>query len=228
MKNCLNCGKLSKYEYCCADCLRAKVKDPHNLICKSCGKEFYYPNIKDIRYGRIKYCSSDCSHRKNNVNYNYFTEIDDFKLFTLGQIITNCNIYEKDFISIVNDEKTLLDISKKINCTKEMTDTNFVGRDKEYKRLKIDDYRFVLNCIDVDIHGDMMHQEFPSYKWQPIVDGMMSTIFFEEKNGYKYLTLFSSKLISQVRDFIGGEIFTKMQRDISNTTFLRVKYILRF
>jgi hypothetical protein len=154
--------------------------------------------------------------------------LSDEKLFTLGQIITNCNLYDNDYLSIVNDEKTLLDISKKINCTKELTDTNFIGRDKSYKRLKLDDYRFVTNCLNRGVSGDMMYQEFPPYKWQPIVDGMMSTIFYEERKGFKYLTLFSSKLILQVQDFMGGEIITRMQRDITNITLVRMKYILRF
>ena len=228
MKSCLNCGNLSKYDYCSNQCLRLKVKDPNNIKCNSCGKEFYYPTIKDIRYGRIQYCSSDCSHRKNRIDYNYFNELNDDKLFTLGQMITNCNIYDKDFLSIVNDEKTLLDISKKIGCTRKITDTNFIGREKEYKRLRFDDYRFLTSCLDVGVHGDMVYQEFPPYKWQPILDGMMSTAFFEKRKGYRYLTLFSSKMILQIQDFVGGEISTRMQRDITNVSLIRMKYTLRF
>ena len=228
MKSCLNCGKLSKYEYCSTPCLREKVENPHNLTCKSCGKQFYYPNLKDIRYGRIQHCSSECLHRKNRIDYNYFDIIDDDKLYTLGQMIINCNIYEKDYLSIVSDEKTLLDISRKINCTRNLTDTNFIGRDKEYKRLRLDDYRFVFKLIDMGIHEDMSYQEFPPYKWQPILEGMMSTIFLEEKNGNKHLTLYSSKMALQIQDFIGGKIISRLQRDVTNISLVRTKYILVF
>jgi hypothetical protein len=94
--------------------------------------------------------------------------------------------------------------------------------------LRFDDHRFLISCLDVGVHGDMVYQEFPPYKWQPILDGMMSTAFFEKRKGYRYLTLFSSKMILQIQDFVGGEISTRMQRDITNVSLIRMKYTLRF
>jgi hypothetical protein len=228
MKNCLNCGKENKYDYCSGECMRAKVENPNMVKCKTCEKYFYHPKLKDIRYGRIVFCSYECNTILNKLDTYYFKELTDEKLYTLGQMMIHFNVSDIDVLSIVSDEETIKDICNKIKIKRiRMVPTNLIGNG-EYKRLYIEERKFIYNILGLGITKNMTDQEFPILKWEPIVEGMKSTGFFKKSETGNYLTLFSSKLALQISDFLGGKIYTKMERDEMDFDRIRFKYIVNF
>jgi len=179
-KPCEQCGKMTKNKkYCGKEC--RKVHLDIKINCKCCGREFIFHKSKyniDLSDGR--YCSNNCRARLVNLNEWYFSEMDDSKYITLGQIIVSGWHSDYKTLNIVSDYKTLDDINTKMNSGYKI---EVFDRVRELYRITICSERMVSDLVLLGLGTDPFYQELPFYSFELLLQGIRSTHVYDRVNG---------------------------------------------
>lgn len=181
--------------------------DKMTRICLTCGKEFRLKRTYYIDKRPARYCSLTCTRTKSNINHQYFSPpLTPDKLITLGQFIATGFIQNDHTIFIRSNQETIDDIQSKIG-TKYPVEKSDNGK----LRLKITSSQMVKNLGDYGLVRNQLFQEFPPYD---ILQGLLKTDCYEEKEGVRLFRTPSSKLALEVSYLVGGEIITETFKDV--------------
>jgi len=173
-------------------------------ICQRCGTEFTETNQTRIKKeGSLKYCSNRCRIWKNNINYDYFRELDTKeKIHTFGQIISlgRLNIPTR-MITIAATIEDLNNIKTKLESDHKITK----AWDGLYK-IEIKSHDLMLDLLKHGMNDNFLFQDVPR---DDIFDGLLDTYLYYERNGIKHYKTESSKIARWVCDKVGGVIETR-------------------
>jgi hypothetical protein len=202
--SCLNCKKKCNNKYCSRECLKAHRA--HHLVCSSCKKEFIISDKWRIKQGKVKYCSFECRKRRYGINIHYFDQLDEFNLITLGQLIITGHIVDYRTFQIISDERTILDISSKLESTYPL-EVSHSG----LFRIEIISSQLILRLIELGIVRNCLYQDVPDDLW----DGMSSTHCYSvADDGVNIFRTNRSKVALWVRDKFGGKMDCITGKDV--------------
>ena len=211
---CLNCGKMSPKKYCSIPC-RDKIKF-HPIICQKCNKEFIIKDNWKCKNENPKYCSDECKRRKWDINSNYFDNLTQEKIITLGQLITTCHIVDYNTIIIQSDESTMLDISNKLESAYKS-----VPAQLGLIRQKIISHKLVVRLTELGFQKRYLFQDVPLLDGDLIEsdkslwEGLKLTHSYSLVDGVNVFKTERSKVALWVRDRFGGKSITNTYKDLT-------------
>ena len=169
--------------------------------CPVCQKTFVIRN-KFIAITRNRtYCSSECKFRQIRFNENYFTDLTQSKLHTLGQFVATAHIENPQIIIVKTDLTTIDKIKKELDSEHIPT-----RADWGLWSLRFCSRRLVDSLVSVPISRNQYLQEFPPYD---CLSGILDTHWLKSGEFRHW----SHKLVLEVQAKLGGEIRTETFKD---------------
>jgi len=202
---CLNCGKKTSNKFYCSHKCKSEHKSTY-LICHTCRKEFTINDKWRIKQGKVKYCSDECRKRRYEINSHYFDQLDESKLITLGQLIVTGHIVDYRTFVIISNEKTILDISDKLDSTYPIETAGW-----KLCRINITSSYLVKKLIELGFVSNYLYQDVPDDLW----DGIKRTHCYSvADDGVSVFRTDRSKVALWVCDRFGGKMDCQTMKDM--------------
>ena len=205
---CKNCSKpLQKNrQYCNKDCRFEHVRSLRPTTnCLRCGQIIQITNKNWLKRGNFRYCSVKCASHKYMIDDNYFLEMTDEKMVTLGQLVGCGMVWDFQTLRIYSDKKTLLDLSRKLNSTYPITKS-----DRGLYRIELWSEVMCTRLVELGISNWVWRQEMIPYEL--VVSGMFQTHQYSEVSGLRIFRTESSKLALWVRDYFNGRMTERLEK----------------
>ena len=149
----------------------------------------------------MKYCSSECFRRKFEINQDYFKSLDSpEKFITLGQIVAIGHIKENLILKLVSNQKTLEDITNKLESTYPIRKS-----ERGLFKIEIACPELVKDLLELGLSNNYLYQDLPDMR---SLEGLLNTHCYTTQSDQRIFRTLRSKLAKVVEDEFSGKIIT--------------------